>query len=101
VSEISLPWPVFAENKTGSVRRIPVIFAIPSAHFVGQMLKVGRRTQGSGGLALLQPFADGIADRSAGPAIDLFAVVRDSAVHGRVPLLGHFEPVIQYQVAGT
>jgi hypothetical protein len=39
-----------------------VISAIPSAQFVGQMLKVGRRTQGIGGLALLQPLADGIAD---------------------------------------
>jgi hypothetical protein len=44
------------------------------------MLKVGRgrpKTQ-----VLLQPFADGIADRPTRLAIDLFALVGDSAVHG-------------------
>ena len=38
--------------------------------------------RGLGAKALLQPFAHGIADRSAGLAIDLFAVVVDSAIHG-------------------
>jgi hypothetical protein len=38
--------------------------------------------RGLGAKALLQPFAHGIADRSAGLAIDPIVVVVDSAVHG-------------------
>jgi hypothetical protein len=46
------------------------------------MLKVGRGTQGRGTQVLLQLLAYGIADRSAGLAIHLFALVAGSAVHG-------------------
>jgi hypothetical protein len=59
---------------------MPSVSTVPPAQFIQQMLQVGRgraRTE-----ALLQPFADGIADRSARLAIELFAVVADSAVHG-------------------
>src|SRR5882724_226196 len=45
------------------------------------MLEMGRQTRGVRTKVLPQPFAYGVADRSAGLAIDLFAV--DSAVHGR------------------
>jgi hypothetical protein len=45
------------------------------------MLQVGRGTQGDETHVLLQPFAYGVANRSAGLAIDLFAVACDSAVH--------------------
>ena len=51
------------------------------------MLEVGRGTQGLGTKVLLQPLAHGITDRSAGLAIDLFAVVVDPAVHGRFRFL--------------
>jgi hypothetical protein len=46
------------------------------------MLKVGRRTQEFGAKVLLQPFAYGVTDRPAGLAIDVLAVVADSAIHG-------------------
>jgi hypothetical protein len=55
---------------------------VPPAQFIQEMLKVGRQARGLGVKALLQPFAHGVADRSAGLAIDLFAVVVDSAHHG-------------------
>src|SRR3954465_9261204 len=42
---------------------------------------MGRQTRRLGTQALLQPFAHGITDQSAGRAIDLVAVVGDSA-HG-------------------
>jgi hypothetical protein len=42
---------------------------------------VGRGKQGVRTQVLLQPFAYGVADRSAGLAIELFAVVGDSTVH--------------------
>ncbi len=43
---------------------------------------VGGRVELLRAQALLQPLAHGIADRSAGLAVDWFAVVYDSAVHG-------------------
>jgi hypothetical protein len=51
------------------------------------MLEMGRQTRGVRTKVLLQPFAYGVADRSAGLAIDLFAVVFDPAVHGRFRFL--------------
>jgi hypothetical protein len=51
------------------------------------MLKVGRGTQRRRTQVLLQLLADGIADRSARLAIDLFALVDDSAVHGEFRFL--------------
>jgi hypothetical protein len=60
------------------------------------MLEMGRQARGVRAKVLLQPFAYGVADRSAGLAIDLFAVVVDSTVHGRFRFLvisniGHFK----------
>jgi hypothetical protein len=60
---------------------------VPSAQFIHQMLEMGRQTRGLRTKVLLQPFAHGVADRSAGLAIDLFAVVVDSAFHGRFRFL--------------
>jgi hypothetical protein len=45
------------------------------------MLEMGWEARSFGTQALLQPFAHGVADRSAGLVIDLFAVIGDSAVH--------------------
>ena len=36
----------------------------------------------SGRMSLLQPFANGIADRPAGPVVELFEIAVDSAFHG-------------------
>jgi hypothetical protein len=55
---------------------------VAPAQLIHQMLKMGRQTRGLGAKIFLQPFAHGIADRSAGLTIDLFAVVVDSAHHG-------------------
>src|ERR1700680_1645344 len=50
------------------------------------MLQVGRQTRTIRTQVLLQPFTYGVADRSTGPMIDLFAAVGDSALHdGSVP----------------
>ena len=57
------------------------MLVVPSAQFIHQMLEVGRGKQGVRTQVLLQPFAYGVADRSAGLAIELFAVVADSAIH--------------------
>jgi hypothetical protein len=93
-----LSQPAHAENILRLVRRIRHVFVIAPTQFIHQMPEMGRgraETQ-----VLLQPLADGIADRSAGLAIDLFALVGDSAVHGEVPLRGHFIVVMQDQVSG-
>jgi hypothetical protein len=45
------------------------------------MLQMGRQARSFGTQVLLQPFAYGITDRSTRLAIDLFAVLGDSAVH--------------------
>jgi hypothetical protein len=60
------------------------------------MLKVGRQTRGLGAKALLQPFSHGVADRSAGLAIDGLAVVGDSAIHGG-SAFRWFQRVTQHQ----
>jgi len=57
-------------------------FAVATAQLIHEMLKVGGQTRGLGVKILLQPFAYGIADRPAGLAINLFAVIVDSAIHG-------------------
>ena len=44
---------------------------------------------GLGAKVLLQPFAYGFADRSAGLAIDLFAVVGDLAIHDEFRFRSH------------
>ena len=59
---------------------------VPPAQFIHQMLQVGRQTRMIRTQVLLQPFTYGVADRSTGPMIDLFAAVGDSALHdGSVP----------------
>jgi hypothetical protein len=45
------------------------------------MLKIGREGRGLRTQVPLQPLADGVADRSAGLAVDLFTVVVCSAIH--------------------
>ena len=52
------------------------------AEFMHQMLQMGRKGGFVMAEVLLQPFAHGFANRSAGLAIDLFAGVGDSAIHG-------------------
>jgi hypothetical protein len=51
------------------------------------MLEAGREARSLRAQALLQPFTHGVADRPAGLAIDLFAVVVDSAAHEEFRLL--------------
>jgi hypothetical protein len=65
-----------------SLIRQPVAAAfVAPAQFVHQMLEMGRQARGFRAKVLLQPFGHGVADRSAGLAIDQFAVVGNSAVH--------------------
>jgi hypothetical protein len=52
-----------------------------------QMLKVRRQTRSVRAKVPLQPFAHSIANRSAGLAINRFAVVVDSTVHGEFRIL--------------
>ena len=61
---------------------------VPFAQFIQQMLEVGREAHGFRTKVLLQPFAHGIADRSAGLAIDLFAVA--SAIHDGFRIVSPF-----------
>jgi hypothetical protein len=63
------------------IRHFSAAGFVAPAQFVEQMLEVGRQAQGLRAKALLQPFAYCVADRSAGIAIDRFAVVGDSAIH--------------------
>ena len=80
------------------VRQPAVVLAVPPAQFIHQMLEMGWEARSFGTQALPQPFAHGVADRSAGLAIDPFAVVGDSAVHDGVPLCVHFNDVMLHQV---
>jgi hypothetical protein len=73
--------------KMGSVRRLRAVLAVPLAQFIHQMLKVGRQARRVGTQILLQAFAYGVANRSAGLVIDLFAFVGDSALHGEFRFL--------------
>ena len=52
------------------------------AQFIHQMFEMRRQGGYFRAEVLLQPFAHGFANRSAGLAIDLFAGVGDSAIHG-------------------
>ena len=62
--------------------RLAAIGLIASAQFVDEMLQMRRMVGRVGAKNLLETLAHGIADRSAGLAIDWFAVVGDSAIHG-------------------
>jgi hypothetical protein len=57
---------------------IAVILPLQLIHQISQM---GRQFGTLRAKVLLQPFADGTADRSAGGAIDLFAALVDSVGH--------------------
>jgi hypothetical protein len=57
------------------------------AQFIHQVLQMRRERRSFRAKALLQPFADGIADRSAGLTINLFRLVGDSAIHPEFRLL--------------
>jgi hypothetical protein len=56
------------------------------AQFIHQMRQVRRQSRFLRAEVLLQPFAHGIANRLAGLAVDLFAVVA-GGFHDRVPLM--------------
>ena len=60
------------------VRRPQAALAVPPAQFIHKTLEVGGVSQRLGTQGLLQPFAYGVADRSARLSIDLLAV---SAIH--------------------
>jgi hypothetical protein len=83
------------------VRRSQAIPAVALAQFVHQVIEVGRWTQGLRTKALLQPFAHGVADRSAGLAIDLLAVIGDSAIHGAFRFVVISNEVTPDQVTGA
>jgi hypothetical protein len=51
-----------------------VAFAFPPVQLLQQMLEMGRQGRCLRAEVMLQPFADGVADRSAGAAIDLLAI---------------------------
>jgi hypothetical protein len=70
-------------RKNTLFRRPRPILAVPPAQVIDQLLQAGRGRM-VGAQVLLQPFAYGIADRSAGFTIDLSAVVGDSAIHDRI-----------------
>jgi hypothetical protein len=87
VSEIWLKPSAHAEKFIRLVRRSQEVVTVPPAQFIHQMLEVGREARRLWTQCPLQLFTHGVADRSARPAIDLFAVVGDSANHNKVPLL--------------
>jgi hypothetical protein len=63
---------------------LPMLLVLPS-QFIHQMFKTGRRMHGFGAEIPLQPFANGIADRSGGPPVDRLDGFGGSAAHHRVP----------------
>jgi hypothetical protein len=81
VSEISPPPSADAEKFIRLIRRPQAVLAVPPAQFIHQMLEVGREVRRLRKQGPLQLFTHGVADRSARPAIDLLAVVGDSAIH--------------------
>jgi hypothetical protein len=78
-----------------------MVGVIAPAQFVHQVFEVGRWTQGLRAKVPLQPFAHGVADRSAGLAIDLFAVVGDSAIHDEFRFVIISNKATPDQVTGT
>jgi hypothetical protein len=83
------------------VRRPFSSVVVPLAQFVDQKLKMRGQTRRFRAQILLQPLAHGIADRSAGLAVDRFASVGSSAVHDPIPPgLGPFA-VSSNQIAGA
>jgi hypothetical protein len=62
-------------------RRQPSIAVILPLQLIDEVPEVGRQLGIFRAKVLLQPFADGTADRAAGAAIDLFAAFVDSVGH--------------------
>ena len=56
-------------------------FVVAAAQFVDELAQT-RRQVSIGAQALLQPFADSVADRYACLVIDLFDIAVDSGFHG-------------------
>jgi hypothetical protein len=83
VSEISPPPSAYAEKFIRLVRLSQAVVTVPPAQFIHQMLELGREVRRLRAQGPLQLFTRGVADRSARPAIDLFAVVGDSAIHNK------------------
>jgi hypothetical protein len=72
---------------------------IAPAQLVHQMVEVGGWLQGFRPQALLQPLADGLADRAAGSVINRLGDLVDSIGHCSFPL-GRFRFLVSGQVAG-
>jgi hypothetical protein len=64
-----------------SNRRQQSVAAVLPLQLVHQVLEMGGQFGSFGAKVLLQPFADGTANRSAGSAIDLFAALVDPVGH--------------------
>ncbi|HEV7408242.1 MAG TPA: hypothetical protein VGO01_07155 [Bradyrhizobium sp.] len=64
-----------------SHRQQQSIAAVLPLQLVHQLLEMGGQFGCFGAKVLLQPFADGTTNRSAGSAIDLFAALVDSVGH--------------------
>ena len=71
----------YAENIRKLVRGHQAALVVPPAQFIHQMLEVGRQTRRLRTKVLLQPFADGVTDRSAHLSVDVHAALGDSAIH--------------------
>jgi hypothetical protein len=70
------------ESRPGLNRRQPSIAILPLQR-IHQVPEVGGQFGIFQAKVLLQPFADGTADRSAGGAIDMLAALVDSVGHRR------------------
>jgi hypothetical protein len=77
-----------------------MVLAVPSAQLIHQMLQVWRQARKIRMQVLLQPFAYGVADRSADLVIELFADVAGSTVHDGFRFVSIPNEVMQDQVAG-
>jgi hypothetical protein len=79
----------FCRKLAQLVRKSLTVVIVSPTQFIHQMIEVGRGTDGFRRQILLQPLAHGVANRSAGLAIDPF-VVGDSAVHNAFLLSIHW-----------
>jgi hypothetical protein len=79
--KIAAAAPPCPESRPGLNRRQPSIAAIQPLQRIHQVLEAGRQFGIFRAKVLLQPFADGTADRSAGGAIDMLAALVDSVGH--------------------
>jgi hypothetical protein len=69
-------------------RHLVVAVSLPVA--LSQFIKELREMRGQsrfGAKELLEPLAYGIANRTAGAPVHLFAVIGETAIHSRVPLV--------------